>query len=394
MSTISTLLDEFERLCESEENKRRLSLWDTSECGIRGETQWHSVPGYSVRENPVMPVTAECLEKIWQDILGLDLAKYHTDPEYFLEYHLKIRLKKFKEFPDDTPLTRDIPVCFGVTHEAGMLGQKVYLDTGEEPSFAKEAVVDENTDFSRKIDFNNNEYLAMVLPFYNKVKQLSGKDYNVIFPAWYRGPQGTALYIRGFQNLSMDLYLNPEFVHRLLRYVTDTQKEYEQWKAEYTGVPIAKADLFNDDIPIMSPEAYKEFFFPYEQELSDFYGGVYYWHSCGDVTKHVPEIEKLSSIDIFDFGVTMENKLAGIENLTDPNKAVLELRVFAKPHVQECTEEESKEYVRQILQNCREKGIRKYVIRSSGMSIVLGAENDVKKLGRWVELVREVQEEA
>ncbi len=391
MSEIPRLLDELGRLCESSENKRRLDLWKDGHRNIRGETQWHGVPGADGSAGSPMPVTAECLEKIWQHTLGLRLEKYYTDPDYFLEYYLRIRLAKFKEFPDDTPLTRDIPVSFGVTHEAGILGQKVFLDTGEEPSFAKDAVVDEHTDFTAPVDFGDNRYLSMVIPYYNRVRELAGPEFNVIFPMWFRGPQGVALYIRGFQTLSMDVYLNEKLVHRILRYITDTQKAFEHWRSDFTGEPVTKGDLFNDDIPLMSPETYKQFFLPYEQELCDFYSGIYYWHSCGDVTKHVPEIQNLDDIEILDFGVSMENKGAGIELLKKPY--VLELRVFAKPHIQECTEEESKEYVRTILRNCRENGVRSYVIRSSGMSVVLGAEEDLRKLGRWVDLVREVQSE-
>lgn len=389
MSEINRLLDELNTLCESEENGRRLSLWEDKECAIRGETQWHGVPNYTTEKGRPMPVTAECLEKVWQDVLGLELAKYYTDPKYFLEYYLKIRLKKFREFPDDTPLTRDIPVSFGVTHEAGILGQKIYLTHGEEPSFAKESIVDENTDFDKKIDFDDNEYLSMAIAFYEKVRELAGKEFNVLFPMWFRGPQGVALYIRGFEELAMDLYLNPNLVHRIMRYVTDAQIEYEKWRSEYLSQPVAKGDLFNDDIPIMSPSSYEEFFYPYEQELADFYGGIYYWHSCGDITKHVPGIQKLSDVELFDFGVSMESKLDGIKGLEKPQ--TVEFRVFAKPHIQECSEEDSKEYVRGIIEDCGRNDIERYVIRSSGMSIIFGGEKDMKKLGRWVELVREVQ---
>ena len=55
--------------------------------------------------------------------------------------------------------------------------------------------------------------------------------------------------------------------------------------------------------------------------------------------------------------------------------------------------EEQRRYVRGILAACREDGIERYVIRSSGMSILLGGEPDLEKLARWVQLVREVQAE-
>ena len=389
MSVFAPLLDEVNSLCGSAENRRRLALWEARPFPIRGETQWHGVPSYTADSGRAMPVTAECLDKIWEAVLGLDLRKYFTDPDYFLEYHLKIRLAKFKTFPDDTPLTRDLPVCFGVTHEAGMLGQKVMFTHGEEPTFAKEPIVDEHTDLPKTFDFDRNAYLNMVIPFYRRVKQLAGNEFNVIFPVWYRGPQGVALYIRGFENFCLDLYLNEALAHRILRYVTDAAKAYASWRSRFLDEPIAKGDLFNDDLAIMSPETYSKFFLPYEQELSDFYGGIAYWHSCGDVTPHVPAIHRLTDIDLFDFGVTMEDKAEGIAGLQ--RAQAIELRVFAKNHVQEAGEAEAREYVAGILRACRRAGVQKYIIRSSGMSVLLGAAADLKKLARWVELAREAQ---
>ena len=360
--------------------------------GIRGEFQWHGIPANNTSAGKSMPVTAECLDKIWEEMLGLELKRFFTEPDYYLEYYLRIKMKKFLEFPDDTPLTMEVPLVFGVTHEAGMLGQEIVLDNGEEPSFGKGSIVDENSELPTEFDFSKNKYLTdMAIPFYNRMIELAGDSLKIIFPQWYRGPQGVCLYIRGFQEFSMDLYINEDFSHRLLRYVTDAAMAYNLWRQDFTGDSIMPGDLFNDDIPLMSPEMYTKFFYQYEKELSEFYGGIYYWHSCGDVTPHVGEIHKLDNISIFDFGVTMEHKAKGLELLN--RNQTLELRVMAQTHVQDCTEEESKSYIRDILSDCKEIGIDKYVLRSSGMSVVNGAADDVKKLARWVDLVREVQAE-
>jgi uroporphyrinogen-III decarboxylase len=391
--TIAGLLDEFGRLCDSAENARRLALWENPDTGIRGETQWHGLPRFEVGKGHPAPVTAECLEKMWVAVLGMDIRRFYTDPEYFLEYYLRFKILKFRRFADDTPLTRQIPVCFGVTHEAGMLGQKIFFLPGEEPQFGREPVIGPGDALPASVDFTRNDYLVkMAIPYYSRVRELVGGEFQVIFPQWYRAPQGVALYIRGFENFSLDLYDDPDFAHRVLRYVTDAAKDYARWVADFTGRPIGPCDLFNDDIPLMGPDAYREFFLPYEQELSDFHGGVAYWHSCGDVTKHVSEIHKLRGISLFDFGVTMESKEEGIKRLVRPQ--ALELRVFAKPHIQEADEASQKAYVRSIVEACARQGVRKYVIRTSGMSTLLGGERDIEKLSRWVTLAREAQAEA
>lgn len=392
MSEIGKLLDEYGALCDSAENERRLGLWLRPEQGIRGETQWHGIPAFDVTADRPAPVTAECLEKMWVAVLGMDIRRFYTDPEYFLEYYLRFKILKFRRLRDDTPLTRQIPVCFGVTHEAGILGQKIFFYEGEEPQFGREAVFGPDDDLSKPVNFDVNPYLnEIVWPYYNRVVERAGKEFSVIFPQWYRGPQGVALYVRGFENFSLDLYDDPDFAHRTLRYATDTAKRFASWRADRTGESIAPCDLFNDDIPLMSPDTYRDFILPYERELGEFHGGIAYWHSCGDVTKHVSEIHKLKDIALFDFGVTMESKEEGMKGLSGPQ--ALELRVFAKPHIQEAGESAQKDYVRGIIRQCRKYGIRKYLIRTSGMSSLLGGERDFDMLVRWVDLVRETQAE-
>jgi Uroporphyrinogen decarboxylase (URO-D) len=398
MSEINKLVDEYLELSEGAENQRRLSLWETSDRGIRGETQWHGVPKYGIESGLPMPVTAECLEKMWEKVLGMDIMRFYTDPDYFLEFFLRYKILKFKRLFDDTPLTRDIPVCFGVTHEAGILGQKILFLPGQEPQFAKTPIVDPSSSLPKSIDFRNNSYLHMAIPYYERVKSLAGSELKVMFPEWYRGPQGVALYIRGFQEFCIDLFENPAFAHRVLRYVTDAAKQFALWKADYTKEPIARCDLFNDDIPLMSPDTYADFFLQYEQELSDFHGGVWYWHSCGDITRHVPAVQRLKGVALLDFGVTMEDKAEGLHGLGEKGlrsgPRAVEFRVMAKRHIQEASEDAQREYLRSILGACRADGIERYVIRSSGMSILLGGEPDLQKLARWVVIAREAQSES
>jgi hypothetical protein len=148
----------------------------------------------------------------------------------------------------------------------------------------------------------------------------------------------------------------------------------------------------------MSPRSYARFFRSYEQELSDFHGGVWYWHSCGDITEHVAEVHRLPGVQLLDFGVSMEDKADGLRRLRAAGgdgrgPRAIELRVMAQRHVQEASVEEQKTYIRGILDACAAHQLTRYVVRSSGMSLLLGGEADLARLARWVELVREVQAE-
>ena len=174
-----------------------------------------------------------------------------------------------------------------------------------------------------------------------------------------------------------------------MRYVTDAQKAYAQWRSNYLEESIKKGDLFNDDIPLISPKEYRNFIFPYEEELCDFYNGIYYWHSCGDITQHIQEIIKLESIELLDFGVSMENKKKGLDKLD--KEIPIECRILAQKHIQNANSKEVEIYMRGIIQEFKKRKIKKYVLRSSGMSTLLGAKKDIKKLSQWIEITRKLQ---
>jgi len=389
MSKITNLLDTVINLYETSENKRRQRLWENKEPQIRGETQWHGIPIGFANKGDIMPVTVECLNAIWTEILGFTLDRYYKEPEYYLEYYLKMKIKKFQEFPDDTPIDFNIPIYFGIVFEPALLGQKVYFNKTEEPTFVKESIISETAELPNQFDFNNNNFLHFTKNFYEKIKKLVGPSFNVIFPYWYRGPQGVALYTRGFEKFLIDIFLNPKFAHKIMRYVTDAQKAYAQWRSNYLEEPIKKGDLFNDDIPLISPKEYRNFIFPYEEELCDFYNGIYYWHSCGDITQHIPEIIKLKSIELLDFGVSMENKKKGLGRLD--KEIPIECRILAQKHIQNANSKEVEIYMRGIIQEFKKRKIKKYVLRSSGMSTLLGAKKDIKKLSQWIEITRKLQ---
>jgi uroporphyrinogen-III decarboxylase len=386
---IVKLLDEIHRLSDSSENIRRRSLWQETESAVRGDTQWHGIPKSSTLHGGKMPITAECLNTIWREFLGFMFDRYYTEPEYFLENYLQIKIRKFNEFPDDTPIDRTIPLHYGIAFEAGLLGQEVCFGSDEEPWLGTISTISESTELDgTKIDLKNNELLKHAIHFYGEVKRIVGPEFNVQFPQWFRGPQGVALYLRGFENFLTDIHLQPEFCRKTLRYVTDAQKKFLIWRSEFLENPIQKCDLFNDDVPIMSPETYDEFVVPLENELCDFCGGVYYWHSCGDITRHISKIENVKGIELLDLGVSMEDKGTGI-NAMKKNMAV-EVRVRAQQHVQEAEDTDVAEYMGDIAVSLMKKGVERYVIRSSGMSILLGTDEDLRKLRKWVEITREV----
>ncbi len=107
MSQLNKLLNEYAKMYAGDENKRRLFLWTRVDEGIRWENQWHGLPAHHSSGADPVPVTAECLDRIWESLIGLEMGRYYTEPEYYLESYLKMKINKFRFLHDDTPLTMD-----------------------------------------------------------------------------------------------------------------------------------------------------------------------------------------------------------------------------------------------------------------------------------------------
>jgi uroporphyrinogen-III decarboxylase len=312
----------------------------------------------------------------------------------YLEYLLKMKIEKFKRLPDDTPIDLNVPIWLGIPYEAAILGQKYHHTPEEEPTFDKQPVIADDSPLEPVFDFDNSEMVQTAIRFYTAIKSLVGDRFNVVFPYWIRGPQGMGLYTRGYENFLTDIYLNPDFTRRLLRYVTEAAKAYAAWRARFLDEAVPLADLFNDDIPIIRPEHYRDFILPFEQEISDFHGGVYYWHSCGNTTKHIPEILKLRNLKLADLGPAIADKPAAIRVFAGVDRArPTEIRFAADRLVQTASEDRIRQYITETICACQAAGMEKYVLRVSGMSLLLGAEEDLRKLQTWIRVTRAVQDE-
>lgn len=77
-----------------------------------------------------------------------------------------------------------------------------------------------------------------------------------------------AFQTRGFTNLVLDMIDNPKFVHRLMRYLTDAHVKWYEDRKKHLGIPVGKAQLFNDEVDnnIIGPNTYRDFILPYEKE--------------------------------------------------------------------------------------------------------------------------------
>jgi uroporphyrinogen decarboxylase len=84
------------------------------------------------------------------------------------------------------------------------------------------------------------------------------------------GPYTAAWFLRGTADLLMDYVLDPDFVHAVMRFVTDAARSRIEAFAEIgTDAMILSDDVGHKDSTFMSPNHYREFVAPYHRELTE-----------------------------------------------------------------------------------------------------------------------------
>jgi uroporphyrinogen decarboxylase len=132
-------------------------------------------------------------------------------------------------------------------------------------------------------------------------------DFAIVGAPGFNGMWERAWYMIGMQRALEGLLLEPEFMHALLRRITDACKiavgHYLDAVGPYLQVIKLSDDLGAQDGPEMSPAAYRNIIKPYHKELFDFVKARtparIFFHTCGSVYRLLP--------DLIDAGVEILN---------------------------------------------------------------------------------------
>jgi uroporphyrinogen decarboxylase len=98
-------------------------------------------------------------------------------------------------------------------------------------------------------------------------------------------------YLRGFERFLIDLSVNKQYAHKMLRILTDIQKErvknFLTEVGEYIQIFKVSDDLAGQTGPLVSPRMYREMIFPYHSEYFSYIkrhtGAKLALHCCGNV---------------------------------------------------------------------------------------------------------------
>ena len=120
------------------------------------------------------------------------------------------------------------------------------------------------------------------------------------------GPFTCAYKLRGAQNLLLDMFDDPDYVHSLMDFITTALIERIKAYRKALGMP-EEGDSWgfaDDAIELLSVEQYKEFVLPYHKRLIRAFGkkGPNSIHLCGDAQRHFKVIKEELKVLSFDTG--------------------------------------------------------------------------------------------
>ncbi|MDK2798852.1 MAG: hypothetical protein PWP27_586 [Clostridiales bacterium] len=387
---IKSLMETIRELEQTEDNQKRKEKWDCIPYTSRD--QWRGLPkmdGSCLKGN--VPVQVDPNNTFWAKYFNFSLKDYYLNGQVFLENYLKAIIERFKLFNDDVFVTKRVPIWMASGFEASMFGIDVNFFDDKDPWIDHKVMIETPEDLKNmKIpDFYKSGLMPKAIEVYEYVKENLDDDFEVLFPEWIRGPFGVAVYLRGFENLLMDMMDEPEFVHELMRFIVESRKTWYDSLEKYLGRPVVKANLFNDEVncPSLSPALYEEFVLPYEKELSEYHGGLHYWHSCGDLTPLYKDIVAIPNIDMIhkspwssaaEVGKVF-GKVSAIEVCLNPQKDILE---------------GSEQYMRELLtgfvKDLTEAQVQGYTLRANNIIFYNTWDFSIEKSRMFINIAREV----
>ena len=215
--------------------------------------------------------------------------------------------------------------------------------------------------------------------YYEVLNEYADGKLCVMFPEWVRGPFCIATHLRGVQNILMDTILNPDFIHRFMQFLVESQKHWTRARNTFLQTELKTCKLYNDEIdaPSISPNVYKELIFPYEKELSDHYGEVAYWHSCGNTTKFLDQINGLTDLRMFHCGPW--TSYAQAAKIMD-KKTALDICLNPQKDVLEADEQQMVAKLEDIRKTCDG---RAYFVRADGFMLEGDLDAVLNKISQW-----------
>lgn len=374
---------------ESKKNKKRDQLWHSE--WIPWPVVFRRIPKLLSQTNNNVSIVAPPLAPVWSKLLKFAVSNYYKEPELFLLNYIKSQVIAF-DWEHDLTIDKMIHYWPGNSFEASLYGGGTVYYKDKDPDRLQEILLKEKKQLEELScpDFFKSGLMPLVHRFYEETNNLlAGTGCNIFFPHIIRGTFGIALQLRGFNNLLLDLIDDPEWVHKLMRFLADSHKKWYKDRANFLGEPIPKVMLYNDEVDcnVIGPNIYKEFILPYEIELSKFHGGVSYWHSCGNITPILELIRQIPGLEMLNISAWTDYKKAA-EICSD---IPLEICLDAVSDVYQADYSQMRFKINDILTICASSDVKAYTIHLLGISPYFKSiDDDLYRLKQWLKIAKEL----
>jgi len=254
---------------------------------------------YALKETKRVPIKVTLTMASFAKNLNIDLIDHYQKPEKYVEDSLKILRFQHEEILDDRVLG-GVMITFGEAFESSLFGAEPTFKSDKDPLVGKPIIkTEEDLEALNYPDFYQSGLMPKILEVYETAERIVDHKIPVFFERWDRSPWGVAVHLRGLRKLLKDTDQNPDFVHKLLTFITESRIRWERERERFLGVKTESGLLYNDEVhaQVVSPRVYEVFAHPYEKKLADFYSeGIFYFHSCGDITPFLDTIATIRGL--------------------------------------------------------------------------------------------------
>lgn len=381
---INDLIERYLEIVHSPRNQENKKLWRKTDDWNRD--MWRGFPQLERGAGPV-PFTVSPDNSLWGKIMGVDLTKYYTDPYVYLETQLRYQLYHFENYPDNVVFTDELFIWFGVITELSFFGADIVLYSHKEPWIQGTVISDyeevKNKDYP---DFYKSGLMPRIHQYYEVFQEMARGRLKVMFPDFVRGPFCISTHLKGHNDILLDSLADPEGVSMLMRYIVESNKHWRAEREKFTGEKNTSCKLYNDEIdcPSISPRIYEELILPFETELAEHYGGISYWHSCGNTTLLLPLLKRLPNLELLHIGPWTDYALA--TKLFAGTDTALDICVHPQSDVLEADEARMLQKIKDIHEKCAAAA---YSVRADAIMPSTGMDEDAK-IRQWAQLAAKV----
>jgi uroporphyrinogen decarboxylase len=233
---------------------------------------------------------------------GITIKEYQTKLDKAIETQIAVQRRLLGEVRSlDYSLFNAQSSTFGC--------QMIFTESGHK---IKEPLIKDTEDLERLgvPDPLKDGLMPEVIKRYDYVKKKWGNKYCIPPPvgtdSW--APFTLSALLRGQYQIFIDIYRDPELMHKLLQYVTEAiikrieaGKEFE--KESSLPQIVLESSLngvwLSDDLAcFLPPPMYEKFALPYNMAIYEYFGGDRLYHSESMGEKHLPLLSKMG-IDYF-----------------------------------------------------------------------------------------------